>query len=332
MRDSTRSPRQHRFRRALIRAVVGVLIATVVCALCGAWLAPYVYEELSSLLSRQQTLDPAAAKVGKGRMIDDYFVVQDLGDRTFAIGEPRYWQGNYSYLIIGDTRALLFDAGSGTRNIRKAVEGLTSLPLTVMVSHLHYDHLGGIGAFDGITLIDLPETRADVRDGRLTPSRYEYSGILEGRSQPSPKVSGWVKPGESIDLGGRVLTVLWTPGHTQSSMALFDSGPHRLFIGDFVYPGPLYAFLPGASLSTYRSVTERLLKTLPEDTVLFTAHCCRKDELPQAPWLNMQNLKDLKATLARIEDGSATSTGFYPRIYPVDDEMTLAAGFPWNNR
>jgi hypothetical protein len=66
--------------------------------------------------------------------------------------------------------------------------------------------------------------------------------------------------------------------------------------------------------------------------VLFTAHCCRKGELPAAPWLDMQNLKDLKNTLDRIEDGSATSHGFYPRIYAIDDEMTLDAGFPWNNR
>ncbi|HEY2685912.1 MAG TPA: MBL fold metallo-hydrolase [Steroidobacteraceae bacterium] len=326
------SPQQHRFRRAIIRAVLGVLVASLVCAVLGALFAPYVYEELTAILSRRETLDPAPAKLGKGRMFDDYFAVQDLGDRTYAIGEPRYWQENYSYLIVGDERAILFDAGSGTRNMRKVIEALTTLPLTVMVSHLHYDHLGGIGAFDGITLIDLPETRADVHDGRLTPSRYEYSGILEGRSQPRPPVSGWVKPGASIDLGGRTLTVMYTPGHTENSMALFDAKNHRLFIGDFVYPGPLYAFLPGASLSTYEKVTRRLLQNLPQDTVLFTAHCCRKGELPAAPWLDMQNLKDLKNTLDRIEDGSATSHGFYPRIYAIDDEMTLDAGFPWNNR
>lgn len=326
------SPQEHRFRRAIIRAVIGVLVATLVCALFGALFAPYVYEELSAILSRQRPLDPAPAKVGKGRMVDDYFVVQELGNRTYAIGEPRYWQENYSYLIVGETRALLFDAGSGTRNIRKVVETITSLPVTVMVSHLHYDHLGGIDPFDGITLIDLPETRADVHDGRLTPSRYEYSGLLEGRSQPSPKVSGWAKPGDTIDLGGRALTVMWTPGHTQSSMALFDAEQHRLFIGDFVYPGPLYAFLPGASLSTYARVTERLLRTLPTDTKLLTAHCCRKDQLPEAPWLDMQNLKDLAATLEHIKDGTARSTGFYPRIYPIDEQMTLATGFPWNNR
>ena len=326
------SPQAQRFRRAILRAVIGVLIATLVCALFGAVFAPYVYEELSAILSRQRLLEPAPPKLGKGRMVDDYFVVQDLGHGTYAIGEPRYWQENYSYLMVGTTRALLFDAGSGTRNIRKVVETLTQLPVTVMVSHLHYDHLGGIEPFDGITLIDLPETRADVHDGRLMPSRYEYSGLLEGRSQPSPKVNGWVKPGDAIDLGGRVLTVMWTPGHTQSSMALFDAEQHRLFIGDFVYPGPLYAFLPGASLSTYASVAERLLRALPEDTLLMTAHCCRKDELPEAPWLNMQNLRHLAATLEHIRDGSAQAAGFYPRIYPVDDEMTLAAGFPWNNR
>ena len=40
--------------------------------------------------------------------------MEDLGDGTFAIGEPRYCQQNYSYLIVGQTRAILFDSGAGT--------------------------------------------------------------------------------------------------------------------------------------------------------------------------------------------------------------------------
>jgi hypothetical protein len=46
----------------------------------------------------------------------------------------------------------------------------------------------------------------------------------------------------------------------------------------------------------------------------------------------MKDVRDLNSTLTSMKAGTATSTGFYPRRYPVNDEMTLATGFPWNNR
>ena len=290
-----------------------------------------MYAELTPWLEHYAIVDPAAPSVAKGRMFDDYFVVQDLGSDTFAIGEPRYYQQNYAYLIVGEKRALLFDAGSGTRDISGVVASLTKLPVTVMVSHLHYDHWGGVGAFDHIAMIDLAQTRADARSGAFKPSRYEYLGFFDGRRAPSMQVREWLAPGAVIDLGGRSLTVLSTPGHTPSSAALFDASSHRLFIGDYLYPTTLYAFLPGASLLSYHQTAQRLLATLPKDTVLWTAHCCRKGEGVSAPWLTMADLRDLDDTLLRIREGKASYTGFYPRVYRVNDEMTLATGFPWNN-
>ena len=53
------------------------------------------------------------------RWFDDYYTIQKIDERTFAIGEPRYYQLNFNYLIIGDTRAVIFDAGTGQRDIRR---------------------------------------------------------------------------------------------------------------------------------------------------------------------------------------------------------------------
>jgi len=138
-------------------------------------------------------------------------------------------------------------------------------------------------------------------------------------------------PGAVIDLGGRTLQVLSTPGHTPSSVALFDATNRWLFIGDFIYPTTLYAFLPGASLSAYQATAKMLLRMLPADTVLWTAHCCRKNEGVSAPWLSMRDLRDLDTALTAVRAGQAKGAGFYPRVFPVNNEMTLAAGFPWNN-
>jgi hydroxyacylglutathione hydrolase len=294
--------------------------------------APYVDGELVRWLDPHAIVDPTPVKIAKGEMVDDYFAVEDLGEGTFAIGEPRYYQQNYSYLIVGTTRAVLFDSGFGTRDIGAVVRRLTTLPVTVIVSHLHFDHLGGIVPFEHVAMIDLPETRADVSGGFFRPSRYEYMGLVDRRDAPSIRIGEWLKPGAIIDLGSRSLKVLFTPGHTPTSAALFDATNRRLFIGDFIYPTTLYAFLPGASLSAYQATAKMLLKESPADTVLWTAHCCRKNEGVSAPWLSMKDLRDLDAALTVIRAGQGRAKGFYPRVYAVNEEMTLAAGFSWNNR
>ena len=61
------------------------------------------------------------------RWHDDYFTVMAIDPDTFAIGEPRYWQQNFNYLIVGETRAILFDAGPGVRDILPADEAQAAL-------------------------------------------------------------------------------------------------------------------------------------------------------------------------------------------------------------
>jgi hydroxyacylglutathione hydrolase len=320
-------------RTGRMKKSAAIILSTLfLIVVFSAWYAPFVDGELAVWLESHTIVDAVAAKIAKGRMADDYFAVEDLGEGTFAIGEPRYYQQNYSYLIVGTTRAILFDSGSGTRDVSGVVANLTKLPVTVIVSHLHFDHLGGIAPFDHVAMIDLPETRADMSGEFFRPSRYEYMGFVDARAAPSVRVGEWLEPGATIDLGGRSLRILSTPGHTPSSVALFDAVNRRLFIGDFIYPTTLYAFLPGASLSAYQATAQMLLRVLPADTVLWTAHCCRKNEGVSAPWLSMSDLRDLDAALTAVRAGHAKSAGFYPRVFPVNEEMTLATGFPWNNR
>lgn len=308
--------------------------AVIVVVLVGLALvfAPYLCAELSAALAPHAIIDQVKPHLREGRMVDDYWAVQDIDTHTHALGEPRYYQANYAYLIVGERRALLFDAGSGTRDITGVVTSLTRLPVTVMPSQLHFDHTGGILPFTSVAMVDLPDTRADVRNGRLTPGRYEFLGMVDGLVPLRVTVTEWLKPGTAIDLGGRVLQVLHVPGHTHSSVALYDAGTHQLFAGDFIYPTKLYAFLPGASLAEYRATTRELLASLPADTKIWTAHCCRAGEKTAAPWLSMGDLRDLDSALTAIQSGKLHGTGFFPRLFPVNQQMTLATGFPWNNR
>lgn len=319
-------------RRSIWPVVGGLALLLAILAALALWFAPYVFVEVHARTSHYDITDPAPAKIAKGRMFDDYWQIQSIGPDTFAIGEPRFYQQNYSYLILGRTRALMFDAGSGTRNIMPVIRSLTTLPVTVIPSHLHSDHTGGIGVFDHVALIDLPRLRAETRDGVFHPGPYEFLGQPDHKPAPAIRVTEWLAPGAAIDLGGRRLQVLNTPGHTPTSVSLYDAGNRMLFTGDYIYPTTLYAFAPGASLSAYSATARSLLASLPADTILWTAHCCRAGEDPSAPWLTMADLKDLSVALDKLARGETKPKGAYPFRSPVSRQMTLATAFPWNNR
>ena len=74
---------------------------------------------------------------------DPWFAVYRLPGEVYALYEPHHFQDVISYLILGKERALLLDTGMGIGNIRAVAERLTKLPITVVNSHSHFDHVGG---------------------------------------------------------------------------------------------------------------------------------------------------------------------------------------------
>jgi glyoxylase-like metal-dependent hydrolase (beta-lactamase superfamily II) len=127
-----------------------------------------VVMSLAFSLGGQPELLPAEDEGDQVRWHDDYYTIEQLDSRTIAIGEPRYYQQNISYLILGEDRAILFDAGAGSRKIRPVAEGLTNLPITFVPSHFHYDHVGDGLPFDRIAVVDLPHIRSRAREDQLT--------------------------------------------------------------------------------------------------------------------------------------------------------------------
>jgi glyoxylase-like metal-dependent hydrolase (beta-lactamase superfamily II) len=267
-----------------------------------------------------------AADEGPGvRWMDDYFIVQVIDPQTFAIGEPRYHQQNFNYLIAGSERAILFDAGPGYRDIRPIAEALTGLPLTFVPSHFHFDHVGNQVTFERVAVADLPHLRARATGGRLQLEWHEHLGSAEGYAAPALQVDEWLRPGSVIELGGRNLRVLYTPGHTDDSISLLDETAGLLFSGDFLYPGPLYAFLPNSRMGDYLQGAETVL-TAAADARVFGAH---RDGPPGAPEQSLADVRDLQAALQAIRAGTLDGEGFYPVTYLVSPTMQLLAEPAW---
>jgi glyoxylase-like metal-dependent hydrolase (beta-lactamase superfamily II) len=89
------------------------------------------------------------------------------------------------------------------------------------------------------------------------PARYDDETAY---SRPY-RVTRWVRPGDRIDLGGRVLRIVASPGHSPDGISLLDRAQGLLFVGDVFYNSDLYVFLDGSSLSRY-TITARLLARL----------------------------------------------------------------------
>ena len=321
------NPRKKKYYRVISAAAAALLVAI------AALSAPYVYAEYEFDLRGQVPAPlPKPDVPVAGRWFDDYFVIETIDPSTFAIGEPRYYQGNYSYLILGAQRAILFDGGPGLKDIVPVVRSLTNLPVTVIASHLHFDHVSALGRFDRTAMLDVPSLRARVRNSHLTLERYEFLGFADRLPTPTFRVDQWWVSGSTVDLGGRRLRVLATPGHTPTSVSLYDPDRHQLFAGDFIYPGELYAYLPGASRSAYLKTTRRLLSSVDPATRIFAAHMEDSPAPVRAPVLQVADLRALESALVSIEAGSLHSSGFYPRVFPVRGALTFATGWAWNNR
>lgn len=251
---------------------------------------------------------------------DDYFTYEYIDEKTIAIGEPRYWQVNYNYLILGEERAILFDSGPGVRDIRPLVEQLTSLPVTVVASHLHYDHVGNHNKFDSIAMIDLPSTRARANGNNIQTSSFQHLGFFEGIDNSPMAISEWWQHGQIVDIGGRKLTVLNTPGHTVESLMLWDEKHNHLFAGDYIYDGELYAMLPDSDLMAYEQTAETLLGIINQNTGLLTAH---RESALGAPILVKGDLADLHSILKKINNGKLEGEGWFTKTYPVNDRLRL---------
>jgi glyoxylase-like metal-dependent hydrolase (beta-lactamase superfamily II) len=224
-----------------------------------------------------------AVEPGNSKTIKQgWFEVREVEAGVYSILEPFHEEQVRSYLVTGNDRAVLIDTGMGMGDIRAVVADLTSLPVTVVNSHAHWDHIGGNYLFADIAIHlaeahELPlglgtdKLRRWFAPERLLgplPEGFDIQSCSIRSSVASELLSG----GERFDLGNRTLEAIHAPGHSPGGIVLLDRERGALFSTDVAYAGSLYAFGVDANLADYRRTLAMLAELAPTLKTLYPSH------------------------------------------------------------
>jgi hydroxyacylglutathione hydrolase len=137
--------------------------------------------------------------------------------------------------VEGTDKAVLIDAGTRIADLDKIVASLTKRPVMLVVTHAHPDHTGSAISY-------FPELYIGAGDAASS-----FLSAYKGKIRD-------LKDGDMIELGGRTLDVVATPGHTAGSTTFIDKAAGYGFSGDSFGSGNL---LLGGTFSTLLATCQK---------------------------------------------------------------------------
>jgi hydroxyacylglutathione hydrolase len=170
----------------------------------------------------------------------------------------------------GSDRALLIDPGDEPERLQAAVDQLGVTVEAILVTHCHFDHIGAVAPMARSTgapvycpKLEVP-VLADIM--RWVP----WPGIGPFESYDADET---VEGGETLELAGMEIDVLFTPGHSPGHVSYSIPAEQALFSGDVLFQGSIgRTDLPGGDMPTLMSSIAHLIETLPEETRVLPGH------------------------------------------------------------
>lgn len=189
--------------------------------------------------------------------------------------------------------AVIVDPGGDIDQIWSVVEDLQPKSLSVLLTHAHIDHAGGVAAClerangqysENVLLFAHPEPAL-----RLSVSRQaKLYGLPDSQYRDVPEPDRLLEEGDQVSLGDYTAKVLWTPGHAPDHLSVFfDVSQSQMFengntyeakspvlvSGDVLFAGSIgRTDLPGGSMPVLLDSIRSKLLTLPEETLVLSGH------------------------------------------------------------
>ena len=243
--------------------------------------------------------------------MSDWFTIEKIDEMTHIISEYRHWEETHSYLLNGEQYSLLIDTGLGVGNIYEQVQKLTTNPIIAIATHVHWDHIGGhkyfsefyaheneINWLNGGFPLRQEQINAFITKDCDLPEDFDVGSYQLFQGTPIKTL----KDNDVIDIGGRVIQVLHTPGHSPGHMCFYEKERGYLFTGDLVYIGTLFSNFPSTDPAAYLESVERI-EALPV-TKIFPAH--HDLDVPDSILLDVRNAFNTIKSEGKLHHGSGT--------------------------
>ena len=174
----------------------------------------------------------------------------------------------YIVFLIGPREAVVVDPGGDAKRILKAIDEYDLDIKSIVLTHGHGDHIGGVLELKEELGVDVLVHEADLimlQDASRNMSANMPMGAVEF------KPDRLLKDGDIIEVGDLQIEVIHTPGHTPGCISL-KIGQH-LLSGDTLFKGSIGRtdFEGGSYEQIIKSIKERLL-VLDDNTLVLPGH------------------------------------------------------------
>jgi hydroxyacylglutathione hydrolase len=170
----------------------------------------------------------------------------------------------------GSDRLLVVDPGEEAERILAAVEATGAQVEAILVTHCHFDHIGAVAPVAKATgaPVYCPEIEVPVLADIMAFVPWEGFGPFE-----SYEADETVRGGETLELAGLELDVVFTPGHSPGHVTYAVKGEPAIFSGDVLFQGSVGRVdLPGGDGPTLLASIGQLLESFPDETVVHPGH------------------------------------------------------------
>jgi hydroxyacylglutathione hydrolase len=170
----------------------------------------------------------------------------------------------------GGGRLLIVDPGEEPERILAAVEASGASVEAILLTHCHFDHIGAVAPVARATgaPVYCPEIEVPLLADIMAYVPWDGFGPYE--SYDADQV---VRGGETLELAGMEVEVVFTPGHSPGHVTYAVKGEPAIFSGDVLFQGSVGRVdLPGGDGPTLLASIGTLMDAYPEETVVHPGH------------------------------------------------------------